>query len=99
MGKRAPRAGVSRWGLRPQEAGAARLPPTRPERQRPWSGDACSVWKGRRASWYPYADTAGRDASGPRAIRGARHVRCRMSGPPPVHGASRSHAWRGKEMS
>ena len=55
----------------PTTALTARLPPTRPARQRSRAGAACPAWKGRRALWYPYAYTAGRGASGPCGVRGA----------------------------
>src|SRR5437763_6486324 len=54
-GKLALRAGVSRQGLGPPEAEAARLPPTWSARQ--WLGarDSCHAWQGRCALWYSYA--------------------------------------------
>jgi hypothetical protein len=42
-------------GLRPQEAEAARLPPTRPARQQLGARAPVHAWQGRCALWYAYA--------------------------------------------
>jgi hypothetical protein len=76
----------------PTAALPARLPPTRPARQRSRAGDACPAWKGRRAPWYPYAYTAGRGASGPCGVRVARHARCGMLVSAPARRTSRPRA-------
>jgi len=52
---RALRAGVSRRGLRSQEAEAARLPPTRSAHQRLGGRDPVHAWQDRCALWYAYA--------------------------------------------
>jgi hypothetical protein len=49
--------------------------------------------------WYTDASRAGSGASGPRGVRGARHVWWQMPIPAPARGAWRSPASRGKEAS
>ncbi len=46
----------------------------RPARQRSRAKDHGPAWQGRRAPWYAYLHTAGRDLSGPCGVHGARHA-------------------------
>ena len=85
----------------------------RPYRSRPWvqqrgadgaeihdgPDDPCLVWQGRRAPWYPSAEAGGRSTSASCGVRRGRSAWCRLPVSTPVCGASRSHAWRGKERS